>query len=226
MQQYGALEKLQRILGYQFNDAELLMLALTHRSMKGQHNERLEYLGDAVLGMVVAERLYKDYPRQTEGKLTRMRASLVKGDTLAKVAKRLQLGDYLQLGPGELKSGGQRRNSILADAVEAILGAIYLDADMDTARQCVFRWLAEEIEQLDPETSSKDAKTRLQEYLQGRGEQLPEYHVTDISGAEHNQTFVVECRVAALDSTFSASGASRRKAEQKAAALALKEIAL
>ena len=153
--QYGAMTKLQRTLGHEFNKSQLLDLALTHRSVKGQHNERLEFLGDAVLGMVIAEVLFKRYPQESEGKLTRMRAALVREETLAQVAKQLTLGEYIKLGPGEMKSGGQRRDSILADAVEAILGAIYLDAGFDAAKARVMDWLSSQLDNIDPNAQVK-----------------------------------------------------------------------
>ena len=224
MQQYGAMDKLQRVLGHQFSDLAKLEQALTHRSVKGQHNERLEFLGDAVLGMIVAEELFRLFPAQPEGKLTRMRASLVKGETLAKVAKSLGLGEHIKLGPGELKTGGQRRDSILADALEAVLGAIYLDANIDVVRQRVLAWFSDNIAQLDPDASVKDAKTRLQEYLQGRGLALPQYEVVDVRGAEHAQTFIVECQIPGAATAFRAEGSSRRRAEQEAARQALQSI--
>lgn len=218
------MTKLQRTLGHEFNKSQLLDLALTHRSVKGQHNERLEFLGDAVLGMVIAEVLFKRYPQESEGKLTRMRAALVREETLAQVAKQLTLGEYIKLGPGEMKSGGQRRDSILADAVEAILGAIYLDAGFDAAKARVLDWLSSQLDNIDPNAQVKDAKTRLQEYLQGRAMPLPEYNVIDIQGAEHAQTFFIECRVPGIEKSFTASGSSRRKAEQAAAKQALQEL--
>lgn len=208
---------LYKRIGYTFNSADNLTQALTHRSAKKIHNERLEFLGDAILGMVIAKDLYQRFPAQPEGKLTRMRSSLVKGDTLAELAREFALGDLLLLGPGELKSGGFRRDSILADAVEAIIGAVYLEAGMDTCEQLVLQWFNQRIKALDPEAVSKDDKTRLQEYLQGRKLPLPVYQVTDIKGESHDQTFYVSCTAEGLNSPIVGVGNSRRKAEQKAA---------
>lgn len=216
--------RLYKKLGYQFREPALLEHALTHRSASKQHNERLEYLGDSVLGMLVAEALYKQFPKQPEGKLTRMRSSLVKGETLAEIGREFLLGDYLLLGPGELKSGGYRRDSILADAVEAIIGAIYLEAGFDTCTQLVLQWLKPRMQKLDPDYHPKDHKTQLQEYLQANKLPLPEYEVIDIQGKSHAQTFVVECTVAQLNRAIQAKGTSRRKAEQQAAKLVLEKL--
>lgn len=211
-------------IGYEFKDLENLKLALTHRSAGSKHNERLEFLGDAVLGMVVADILYHNFPKVPEGKLTRMRSSLVKGETLAKLAKRLDFSDVLQLGAGELKSGGFANESILADALEAIIGAIYLEAGVDTCFDLIKTWFAEYLSELDPDYHPKDSKTQLQEYLQGRQRPLPEYTVTDIHGKAHEQTFYVTCKVEGLAKPVQATGRSRRKAEQEAARLTLAEL--
>jgi ribonuclease-3 len=210
--------------GYTFEDGELLSLALTHRSAAKNHNERLEFLGDAVLGMVVAEWLYLNFPNEPEGKLTRMRASLVKGDTLASLAKTAELGDLIQLGPGELKSGGHRRTSILADVVESLLGAIYLDAGLDACRDVILRLLQNRLNALDPNAHPKDAKTRLQEYLQSRKLPLPDYEVLSIEGKDHAQTFTVSCNIQSIKVKAQGAGASRRRAEQNAADKALSTI--
>ncbi|GAA0366436.1 ribonuclease III [Bowmanella denitrificans] len=215
---------LHKKLGYQFKDIGSLELALTHRSAAKQHNERLEYLGDSVLGMVIARALYLRFPEQPEGKLTRMRATLVKGDTLAELAREFELGDLLKLGPGELKSGGYRRDSILSDAMEALIGAIFLEAGLDTVDKLILNWYASRIEQLDPNVHPKDHKTRLQEYLQGRKLPLPDYEVVDVKGKSHDQTFVVECRVAELTDAVRAKGNSRRRAEQQAAKMVLEKL--
>ncbi|MGS2721896.1 ribonuclease III [Paraglaciecola aestuariivivens] len=208
---------LYKRIGYTFADAANLTAALTHRSASKKHNERLEFLGDAILGMVIAKALYQRFPKQPEGKLTRMRSSLVKGDTLAEVAREFELGDLLLLGPGELKSGGFRRDSILADAVEAIIGAIYLEAGMETCESLVLAWFDQRIQALDPEAVSKDHKTRLQEYLQGKKLPLPLYEVTEIKGKSHDQTFYVACTVEGIKAPIMGRGNSRRKAEQRAA---------
>ena len=208
-------------LGYQFTDMALLEQALTHRSCKGQHNERLEYLGDAVLSLVIAETLYANFPKAREGDLTRMRAALVKGVTLAEIAQELRLSEHLRLGPGELKSGGFRRESILADALEALIGAIYLDAGMEAARERLLAWLTNELDSLTLVDTNKDPKTRLQEFLQSRASELPLYEVVDIQGEPHCRSFLVECQVALLNDKTRGQGASRRIAEQVAAAAAL-----
>ncbi len=224
MQGIDQFKPLYTRLGYTFKDPSNLTLALTHRSFHKAHNERLEYLGDAVLGMVVAEALYHRFPQQPEGKLTRMRASLVKGETLAQLGQEFELGSLLRLGSGELKSGGHRRASILADAVEAIIGAIYLESGLDTCSSLILNWLDSRIATLDPTEHSKDNKTRLQEYLQGKKQPLPDYQVKDILGKDHDQVFVVECTVSALEGVVTGRGSSRRKAEQQAAKVALEKL--
>ena len=215
---------LYKCLGYTFANEANIVEALTHRSASKQHNERLEFLGDAILGMVIAKALYQRFPKQPEGKLTRMRSSLVKGDTLAEVAREFALGELLLLGPGELKSGGFRRDSILADAVEAIIGAIYLEAGMEKCETLVLDWFAPRLEALDPEAVSKDDKTRLQEYLQSNKHPLPLYEVTEIKGKSHDQTFYVECNVEGLKKAVVGKGNSRRRAEQKAAKQAFEKL--
>jgi ribonuclease-3 len=215
---------LYKRLGYTFANEANIVEALTHRSVSKQHNERLEFLGDAILGMVIAKVLYQRFPKQPEGKLTRMRSSLVKGDTLAEVAREFKLGELLLLGPGELKSGGFRRDSILADAVEAIIGAIYLEAGMDKCEALILDWFASRLKALDPEAVSKDDKTRLQEYLQANKHPLPLYEVTEIKGKSHDQTFYVECNVAGIDKAVIGKGHSRRRAEQKAAKQAFEKL--
>ena len=211
------LASLEDQLGYHFKDATLLRTALTHRSAAARNNERMEFLGDAVLGYLISSELYQRFPTATEGALSRLRASLVKGDTLADIATQLQFGDFLILGSGELKSGGFRRRSILSDAFEAVIGAIYLDSDIDTVRQCILPFFKPQLDQCDPARVKKDAKTRLQEYLQSRSYALPEYVVLNISGEAHKQTFEVECRLVELDINAKGRGSSRRKAEQLAA---------
>ena len=216
--------RLSQRLGYQFSNVELLQQALTHRSAAKQHNERLEFLGDAVLGMVVAQALFKRFPAVPEGKLTRMRSTLVKGDTLAELGREADVGELLKLGPGELKSGGHRRSSIIADAMEAILGAIYLEAGLDTTAEVILRLWQSRIDKLDPNEHPKDAKTRLQEFLQSRKLPLPVYEVVDISGKDHDQTFVVHCQIESLGKPMKGTGTSRRKAEQQAARNALEKL--
>lgn len=216
-------DRLQVNIDYHFNDTELLSAALTHRSVGKGNYERLEFLGDAILGMVIADALYKKFPDATEGELSRMRARLVRGESLTRLAQRISLGDYLSLGQGELKSGGFRRASILADAFEALLGAIYLDSDINRCRLFILQQFDELLENVSPDEAVKDPKTRLQENLQSRQMPLPEYEVIATEGEAHEQTFTVECRVNTID-PVQASGSSRRKAEQAAARLALESL--
>ncbi|MCL9781522.1 ribonuclease III [Vibrio sp. S4M6] len=218
------INKLEKKLGYQFDKAELINLALTHRSANGKHNERLEFLGDSILSFVIADELYQRFPKVNEGDMSRMRATLVRGHTLAELGREFQLGDYLKLGPGELKSGGFRRDSILADAVEAIIGAIYLDSDIENARKIVLAWYKTRLDGIKPGVSQKDPKTRLQEYLQGRKKPLPVYTVTNIKGEAHNQEFTVSCDIVDLKESIIGVGTSRRKAEQAAAESALEKL--
>lgn len=217
----ASLSRLERQLGHTFNDQGLMTLALTHRSYAGRNNERLEFLGDAVLNFVAGEALYERFPQAREGQLSRLRARLVKGETLALLARGFELGEYLRLGSGELKSGGFRRESILADALEALIGAIYLDAGIDRARERVLAWLENELESLTLVDTNKDPKTRLQEFLQSRACELPRYEVVDIQGEPHCRTFFVECDITLLNDKTRGQGASRRIAEQVAAAAAL-----
>lgn len=216
-----SLSRLERRLGHTFQNQELMLLALTHRSFAGRNNERLEFLGDAVLNFVAGEALFERFPQAREGQLSRLRARLVKGETLAVLARGFELGEYLRLGSGELKSGGFRRESILADALEALIGAIYLDAGMDVARARVLDWLANELDGLTLVDTNKDPKTRLQEFLQSRAVELPRYEVVDIQGEPHCRTFFVQCEIALLTDKTQGQGASRRIAEQVAAAAAL-----
>lgn len=209
------IARLEKTLGHSFQSIELLKQALTHRSASSTHNERLEYLGDSILGMVIAEALFHQFPKHNEGDLSRMRATLVRGQTLAEIGKEFGLGEVIRLGPGEMKSGGHRRESILADAVEAIIGAVFLDSDIQIAKTLVLNWYQQRLEIISP-VALKDPKTRLQEYLQGRRLALPLYEVETIQGQAHNQTFTVSCRVEGKE-PVTATGTSRRKAEQAAA---------
>lgn len=211
------LARLTKKLGYQFNKPELLIQALTHRSAKGEHNERLEFLGDSILGFVIAEAMYDKFPKHNEGDLTRMRSSLVKGVTLAEVARDFNLGECLILGPGELKSGGHRRESILEDAIEAIIGAVYLDSNIDRCKALILEWFDKRLLAIKPGNEQKDPKTRLQEFLQGRKIQLPTYDVINTTGQSHNQEFTVRCTTEVINEEIVAKGTSRRKAEQAAA---------
>lgn len=212
---------LYRRLGYQFSDSALVEQALTHRSFGGSHNERLEFLGDAIVNMIVAEALFVQFPKTREGDLTRMRASLIRGQTLAEIARELQLGEFLRLGSGEMKTGGHRRESILADVLEALIAAIYLDAGIDTCRERVLAWFGSRLQLVTPGETNKDPKTRLQEWLQGRAKATPIYVLTETLGEAHNQSFTVECRIPSVNEHFSGSGGSRRVAEQVAAQAAL-----
>ncbi|MEW5756952.1 MAG: ribonuclease III [Pseudomonadota bacterium] len=218
---------LTRKLGYRFKDTTLLATALTHRSAGGLNNERLEFLGDAILNFLIAEYLYHRFPAYKEGQLSRLRASLVNGETLAELARDLELGEYLILGPGELKSGGFRRDSILADALEAVFGAVYLDGGMAPAKQIIMAVFADVLERMSPDLVLKDAKTRLQEYLQGRRLPLPEYELVSVEGESHDQHFVIRCRVSSIGhEEFLGEGSSRRKAEQAAAEAVLKFLSI
>ncbi|TKS54419.1 ribonuclease III [Luteimonas yindakuii] len=210
--------------GHRFADQGLLAQALTHRSAGAPHNERLEFLGDALLGLVAAEALYQRFPRADEGALTRARAELVRESTLARIARRLDVGPRLMLGPGEMKSGGHRRDSILSDALEAVIAAIYLDAGFAACRIAVLAWLEPELEGFEINKVGKDAKTRLQEWLQGRQRPLPLYELLGESGDEHARTFVVACRITEPALASEGEGGSRRAAEQAAAAAILEQL--
>jgi ribonuclease III len=212
-------------LGYEPRDPTLFRAALTHRSAAGANNERLEFLGDAVLNLIIAHELYAAFPQAAEGDLSRLRARLVSREPLAEVAAALGLGAMLQLGSGELRSGGFRRQSILADALEALCGALFLDGGHAAARTVVVRLFAPRIAALPAPATLKDAKTRLQEYLQSRSLALPRYRVLGIDGADHAQTFRVSCQVPDLKLTVEGDGSTRRRAEQQAAARMLERIA-
>jgi len=214
----------QRRLGCLVGEESLLEEALTHRSAAGPNNERLEYLGDAVLSFLVAETLFRLYADATEGELSRYRATLVSGETLGSLALELGLGEHVRLGEGELKSGGFRRASILADALEAVIGAIYLDLGLDAAREAVARLFGERIAGLPAAAELKDPKTRLQERLQARGIALPAYEVVEVTGEPHAQRFTVRCRVDELAVVAEAGGSSRRRAEQEAASRVLARL--
>lgn len=210
--------------GHVFSTPSLLAQALTHRSAGAPHNERLEFLGDAVLGLIVAEALYARWPKADEGSLTRARAELVRESALAAVARRLELGEQLVLGPGEMKSGGHRRDSILSDALEAVIGAIYLDAGYEACRRVVLPWFEEAVSAVPASKVGKDAKTRLQEWLQARGLPLPEYVLLEARGDEHDRMFDVACRLAQPPLQATGDGSSRRQAEQRAARSILEQL--
>jgi ribonuclease-3 len=219
-----ALEALQRQLGYQFNQLNLLKQALTHRSYASLNNERLEFLGDGVLNFIVAHQLYQRFQKLAEGDLSRLRAQLVKEATLFEIAQELNIGDFLNLGEGELKSAGWRRPSILSDALEAIIGATYLDGGFASAEALVLKLYEDKLENIDPKVIDKDAKSKLQEYLQSKKMDLPDYEVTSIEGEAHAQTFKVSCTIAKRNINTLGEGTSRRNAEQEAAELALKQL--
>jgi ribonuclease-3 len=218
MTDLGALEER---LGYRFANGELLAQAVTHRSHGVVHNERLEFLGDAVLNCTIAQLLFQKFARLNEGDLSRLRANLVKQQSLAEIAERLELSQFLRLGEGERKSGGFRRPSILADTLEAAVGAVFVDRGFEAAREVITRLFEPVLKSVDPKTLGKDSKTLLQEFLQGKRLPLPLYSVVETRGAAHNQEFEVECSVPKLDISVRGSGRSRRAAEQSAAKLAL-----
>jgi len=211
------LARLQRALGYRFQDEGALVRALTHRSVGHDNNERLEFLGDALLNFAVGEALFRRAPKAAEGDLSRMRATLVREETLAAVARRIELGEVILLGSGELKSGGFRRDSILADGLEAVIGAAYLDGGFEAARELCLRLLDPELEHLPDPGSLKDAKTRLQEHLQALGRPLPEYSVLSEDGPPHRRSFRVRCRLVDDGAASDGDGASRKFAEQQSA---------
>ena len=213
-----------RIAGHAFRDPALLAQALTHRSAGTPHNERLEFLGDALVGLIVAEALYARWPRADEGAMTRARAELVRESSLARIARGLELGARITLGPGEMKSGGHRRESILSDALEAVVAAIYLDAGFDACRKAVLPWFEADIDGLPAGGFGKDPKTRLQEWLQGRQRPLPAYELLSETGEEHARTFHVRCVLVEPAIAAEGSGGSRRAAEQAAAAAVLAQL--
>jgi ribonuclease-3 len=211
---------LSRIIHYTFHDPSLMIMALTHRSFSSQHNERLEFLGDSVLSFLIANELYKRFPRIDEGDLSRLRAQLVKESSLSHIALSIGLGDFIRLGEGELKSAGWRRPSILADTFESIIGAIYLDGGIESAQQFVLRFFDMQLNEIDPKLIQKDAKTLLQELLQSKKSDLPIYTVVSIEGEAHSQTFTIECLIKKSNIKTQGVGNSRRIAEQEAASKA------
>ncbi len=220
------LNSIYRKLGYKFNDPDLLILALTHRSLSSTNNERLEFLGDSLINMIIAEALFKKFANDQEGKLSNLRSNLVKGETLTQICLELKLDEHLLLGAGEVKSGVAKRTSLLEDMLEAIVGAIYLDSNFETAKQCVLKWFAKRLEKIKI-TDGKDYKTRLQEYMQSKQQDLPEYSIVEITGKAHEQTFKVACKIAIFaDKSFIGVAKSKKLAEQKAAREALEEIGI
>lgn len=224
VQRSKQLALLEQTLDYKFLNHSLLDNALTHRSHSGTNNERLEFLGDSILNFIVAELLYLRFPQAPEGDLSRLRAALVRGESLAEIAKDIALGDYLNLGEGELKSGGFRRASILADALEAVIGAIYLDSGLESCKTFIRKWFDSRFNDLSLATGEKDPKSQLQEWLQGRRKPLPVYSVTEIGGDSHNQQFTVVCSVSLLADTSTATATSRKAAEKEAALIMLKKL--
>lgn len=220
------INRLQRKLRYTFQQQEVLLLALTHRSASSKHNERLEFLGDSILSFVIANALYQRFPYIDEGDMSRMRATLVRGHTLAEIAREFDLGECLHLGPGELKSGGSRRDSILADTVEALIGGVFLDSNMQRVESLILDWYHRRLDDISPGDKQKDPKTRLQELLQGRHLPLPSYLVAQVSGEAHDQEFTICCQVSGLNEPVMGIGSSRRKAEQAAAEQTLKKLEL
>lgn len=210
--------------GYHFKSPELLTQAVTHRSFGAVNNERLEFLGDGALNFIIAHQLFLRFPKLPEGDLSRLRAQLVKESTLAEIAVQLNLGDMLKLGEGELKSAGWRRPSILSDALEAIIGAVYTDGGFAAAETLVLKLFDEKLTNIDPKIIDKDPKSQLQEYLQSRKIELPDYQITEIVGEAHAQTFTVACVIAKLNIRTTGDGISRRAAEQQAAQFALEHI--
>ncbi len=214
-------ETLRKKLGLKFTDTTLMQTALTHRSAAFPNNERLEFLGDSILGFVIAEYLYEKFPTADEGVLSRLRSNLVNQGSLAGIARGVELGDFLILGSGEMKSGGNRRDSILSDAIEALIGALYKDQGYECCKAWVLNLFAARIKDLALEYWDKDPKTRLQELMQSKGLQLPSYTLKSTTGLAHQQSFCVECEVELLDQPQQGSGSSRKKAEQQAAQIVL-----
>lgn len=216
---------LEKIIGYKFKDLGLLVQAITHRSYNNKNNERFEFLGDALLDLIIGEELFKKFNKATEGQLTRLRSNLVKKEALIELAKRFEITKYILLGEGELKSGGLQRESILADSIEAIIAAVYLDSDFKTCKELVLHWYESKIKEINLESfSTKDSKTILQEWLQARQYDLPEYIVVGESGSPHDKEFKVKCKIDKLNVTAEGIGKSIRKAEQQAAKIAMQKI--
>ncbi|BGI51412.1 MAG: ribonuclease III [Buchnera aphidicola (Ceratovacuna japonica)] len=220
------IKKIQDTLGYVFNRTELLKQALTHRSASNKHNERLEFLGDSILSFIIANALYKYFPYVNEGDMSRMRATLVRGNTLAKIAHEFDLGEHLKLGQGELKSGGFRRESILANTVEALIGSIFLDSNIKITEKLILKWYHNRLKYINPEDTKKDPKTRLQEFLQSKHLPLPTYFIIQVYGEAHSQLFTVRCKIHGVKNNIVGIGTSRRKAEQDAAKRALLKLGI
>ena len=217
---------MKNVLGHDFSNTELLTMALTHRSFSRNHNERLEFLGDALLGMFIADELYIKFPEAAESDLTRLRSSLVKKEALAQLAKQLDLGSHIRFGIGENKSGGRQKESLLANTLEALIGAIYLDSDLENCRRFILKLYASLLDELTAENIPKDPKSELQEYLQANKKSLPAYNVVAEEGEAHDKLFTIECSVDGITKPIVAKGRSKRNAEQTAARTALEMIAL
>ncbi len=220
------LHRLQARLGYTFNNIKLLQLALTHRSVGQNNNERLEFLGDSLLNLCITQDIFERFPEAREGQLSRLRADLVKGKTLAIIAREFELGECLRLGEGERKSGGRHRDSILADVVEAIIGAIFQDANVNICNERILAWYHGRLNGLDLSHTDKDSKTRLQEFLQSRNEPLPDYTVVSAEGEAHAQVFTIECKISLFQQTTLAKASNRREAEKQCAAEMLRRLKL
>lgn len=219
-----SVELLQKKIGYVFSQYNLLLQALTHKSAGNKHNERLEFLGDAILNYVITSALYCRFPNVSEGGMSRMRANLVQEDTLVTLAREFDLSNYLQLGPGELKTGGCQRASILANTIEALIGGIFLDSSITTIEILIVNWYKTRLGQINPYDKQKDPKTRLQEYLQHRHKPLPMYWIKCVVGSAHDQIFFVNCQISELSVPIVGCGSSRRKAEQDSAEKVLKVL--
>ena len=218
------LQLLEKVIGYKFKQQDLLELALTHRSVRGKNNERLEFLGDSILNFIIAEFLFKKFEDIDEGDLSRLRSQLVKEQTLSEIAVTINISDYLKLGEGELKSSGWRRPSIMADTIEAIIGALFLDGGIDASHQFISKYYEKKIKSIDPKKIMKDSKSVLQESLQARKISLPLYEIVSIEGEDHSQIFKISCSIPKLEIQSQGQGTSRKVAEQEAALLALKLI--
>ncbi len=216
--------KLKNLLGSEFLRSSLFKRAMTHRSASGKHNERMEFLGDSVLGLVISNELYTNLPEASEGYLSRLRASLVNESVLAELSTELELGELLNLGTGEVRSGGVNRKSILADALEALIASVYLDQGMEAATAFVIAVYGTRLKSLPQEDELKDPKSRLQEYLQSKGHNVPEYRLLSATGDAHRQTFTAECKIASLNITTQGVSSSRRRAEQISAASAYQKV--
>ncbi|WP_343190461.1 ribonuclease III [Buchnera aphidicola (Mollitrichosiphum nigrofasciatum)] len=223
---YIIIKKIQQTLGYKFKKVDLLYQALTHRSASSAHNERLEFLGDSILNYVISTALYKYFPNVNEGTMSRMRSLLVRGKTLTQIAYKFNLGVFLNLGQGELKSGGIKRKSILANTVEALIGSIFLDSNIITIEILILKWYKKRFKKINPIKIKKDAKTRLQEYLQSKHLPLPKYLIIQVYGKAHKQAFTINCTIQGISENLIGTGENKRKAEQNSAQFALNKLGI